>query len=61
MNQYKVIFEVFHESKKKELVSMTVEAGNKKLASLRAIKKLSDEKPEFGNLFKTIKAVEGIV
>ena len=60
MNQYKVTFEIFHGNKRKELKSVIVEAGNKRLASLRAMKKLNEDNPSFVDLFKNIKAVESV-
>ena len=45
MAKYKVMFEVFVEDRKKELVPVEIEAGNKKLAVLRAMQELGkDEK-----------------
>lgn len=58
MNQYKVTFEVFRENRQKELATVIVEAGNKKMASLRAMMKLKEDKPEYSDLFKSIKSVE---
>lgn len=60
MNNYKVTFEIFRDNNRKEIVYVNVEAGNKKLASLRAMKKLGEDKPEYANLFKSVKAVEEV-
>ena len=58
MNNYKVTFEVFHDNNRKELVTVNVEAGTKKLASLRAMQQLGKDKPEYRELFKSVKSVE---
>lgn len=58
MNKYVVTFVVHHDSKNKENVSITVEAGSKKLASLRAMMELRNNRPDCNDLFKTIKSIE---
>ena len=58
MKNYKVTFIVFHEDNKKEYRTIIVEAGTKKMATLRAMKKINDDYPEIANLYKSVKSVE---
>ena len=53
MRKFNVIFEVFNENGQKEMKTVAVEAGNKKLAALRgmqAINKLDGYSEKFKNL-----------
>lgn len=59
MNKYKVVFEVFRDFGKKEIKTVEVEAGNKKLACLRGMSELN-KIPGYGDLMKTLKTVEAM-
>ncbi len=53
MRKFNVIFEVFEENGRKEIKTIMVEAGNKKLAALRgmqAINKLDGYSEKFKNV-----------
>ncbi len=53
MRKFNVIFEVFNENGQKEMKTVAVEAGNKKLAALRgmqAINKLDGYSEKFKNV-----------
>lgn len=56
MNKYRVIVNIYRERETlaKELI---VEAGSKKLATLRALLQVN-ETPEFKELYKNVKSVE---
>lgn len=58
MKYYKVTIEVHIDDKKKERKVVAVEAGNKRLASLRAMSELV--KQGFGDYFKTLVSVEEV-
>lgn len=57
MNNYKVIVRVFRDAGNYETKELNVEAGNKKMASLRALGEISKIK-EYATLFKSIISVE---
>ena len=53
MHKFNVIFEVFNENGQKEMKTVSVEAGNKKIAALRgmqAINKLAGYSEKFKNV-----------
>lgn len=53
MHKFNVIFEVFNENGQKEMKTVAVEAGNKKIAALRgmqAINKLDGYSEKFKNV-----------
>lgn len=56
MKYYRVIVEVHIDDKKKERKTIAVEAGNKRLASLRAMSELA--KQGYGDYYKTLISVE---
>lgn len=58
MHKYKVTFEVCYDEKRREDVDIVVEAGNRKLAIIRAIQKLGEEHPQAINLYKKVKTVD---
>ena len=62
MKKFEVFFEVYNDSsnKTKELVRFVVEAGTKKLATLRAIKLLNEDK-RYENHYKALKDVKEVI
>lgn len=59
MKIFKVIIDVFHSKNDVETKTIQIEAGNKKLASLRALGEISKQK-EYMDLFKSVKSVEEV-
>ena len=60
MRKFNVIFEVFNENGQKEMKTVAVEAGNKKIAALRgmqAINKLDG----YSERFKNVVRIEEVV
>lgn len=62
MKKFEVFFEVYNDSnnKNKELVRFVVEAGTKKLATLRAIKLLNDDW-RYKDHYKALKDVKEVI
>ena len=62
MKKFEVFFEVYNDSsnKTKEVVKFVVEAGTKKLATLRAIKLLNEDK-RYENHYKALKDVKEVI
>lgn len=62
MKKFEVFFEVYNDSsnKAKEIVKFVVEAGTKKLATLRAIKLLNEDK-RYENHYKALKDVKEVI
>ena len=60
MKQFKVIIDVYHSKNHVETKALTVEAGNKRLAGLRALGEISKQK-EFIDLYKSIRSIELVV
>lgn len=60
MHKFNVIFEVFNGNGTKQTRPIMVEAGNKKLATLRAMG-IINKMDEFANLFKNVIRVEEVV
>ena len=58
MHKYKVTFEVCYDPVRREDIDIVVEAGNRKLAIIRAIQKLGEENPQVINLYKKVKTVD---
>lgn len=56
MFRYEVIFKVFRDAKKTELVPIVVEAGSKKLATIRAMLEIN-KKPEYKDLYKNVEDI----
>ena len=61
MSNYEVTFEVFtdNSTKPREELKIKVEAGNKKLAVLRAMQAIN-KMEGYSNLYKNVKSVEAI-
>lgn len=65
MRNFIVVFEVFKQdwiqngSKEVEYVKINVEAGNKKIAALRAIQELN-KKSGYSDKYKNIKSIEEV-
>lgn len=59
MNKYRVTFEVFANSGRKERVPMEVEAGTKKLAVLRAMQKIG-QIDRYNMAYKNVLSVEEV-
>lgn len=59
MRKFTVTFEVFLESGKKFLKSLTVEAGNKKLAGIRAMGEINKDE-QCSGLYKNLKSIEEV-
>ena len=59
MRRFKVMFEIHVDRNRKEFKEVIVEAGNKKLASFRAMTEIGKIK-EFDNLFKNIVSIEEV-
>lgn len=57
MKKYKVVVEVYLDRNRVERKEVIVEAGNKKMASLRALGQISKEKG-YVSLYKSVKSVE---
>lgn len=56
MNKYRVEINVFNE-KGYDTKELIIEAGNKKLATLRGLAKINDD-PELKERYKSVKSVE---
>lgn len=59
MRQFKVIFEVFRGEHKKERKEILVEAGNKKLAAVRAMSAIN-KLEGYSELYKNVAAIEEV-
>jgi len=59
MKKYNVTFEVFHGSNHKDYKTITVEAGTKKLATIRAMSKIN-QIDGYSNLYKNVFKVEEV-
>lgn len=59
MKKYSVTVEIFHENGTRDIKTVVVEAGNKRLASVRALREISKNE-KYANLFKGIKSVEAV-
>lgn len=60
MKKFKVIIEIFLGGNRNKIEEIIVEAGSKKLASIRALREISKKK-EYENLYKTIRSIEDAV
>ena len=59
MSKYKITFEVYMDDKKKEWVPVEIEAGNKKLAVLRAMQELGKVE-KYKMTYKNVISVEEV-
>ena len=59
MRKFNVIFEVFDNLGKKELKTVAVEAGNKKMAALRGMQAIN-KLPGYSERFKNVKSIEEV-
>lgn len=59
MRQFKIVVEIHIDRNRKTFEEFIVEAGNKKLASIRGLQEVSKKK-DYDGLFKSIVSVEEI-
>lgn len=59
MKKFKVLIDIFHGRDRVETRTFTVEAGNKKMATIRALSEVSKIK-EFASFYKSVKSVEEV-
>lgn len=56
MKKYRVMFEIYNEDGSKQYMDIFVEAGNRKMATLRAMGEISKNE-KYRNLFKNVKEI----
>lgn len=59
MKKFKILIDIFHGRDRVETRAFTVEAGNKKMATIRALSEVSKIK-EFASFYKSVKSVEEV-
>lgn len=59
MKKYRVMFEIHNEDGSKQYMDIFVEAGNRKMATLRAMSEISKNE-KYKNLFKNVKEISEV-
>ncbi|WP_458459299.1 hypothetical protein [Pseudobutyrivibrio sp.] len=59
MKKFRVIFKIYITKDRLQLKEMIVEAGNKKMASIRALSEISKDKA-YSNVYKNIVSIEEV-